>query len=584
MTVSSRAEADGVGRGLWGAALLAALALTLANAAKPLVIDDPVYVAVARQIEAHPSDPYGFELFWYDAPEPAMRVGTLAPVLPYWLAGAMALFGDWPVAWKLSLLPFAIALTGSLAFLLARFAKPLARPVLWTLALGPSVLPGLSLMLDVPAVSLGLLGFALFVRACERERTGLALAAGLVLGLAMQTKYAAVSYPALVLIYAALYRRPREAAVACLAAAGLFVGWEALLVARYGQSHFLAGIERVRTANLLADVTRASGGLPGSTALYWTLGLFSLVGGTAAYAALLALVGLGVRRTLVSLAAIAVGLVFAGVLVLPSPPAGEPKGLVATLAVFNPELVLFVPLGAGVAACIIAAALSLLRRADATDRRADRLLAGWVLLELVGYFVISPFPAVRRVIGLSIAATLLAARAAARRMHERDARAGARVAAALGLALATLYFGSEISDAWARRALVEKVAQRLTTLGASPARETIWYTGHWEFQFYAERAGWHAVIPGASRLRRGDWLVIPANVDQPRISYPPGFERVARVAVTSPSPWSTIPSYHSGAVPLGRQRVPHASARLYRVTQDLEAKTAAPPIAGAEAR
>jgi hypothetical protein len=91
------------------------------------------------------------------------------------------------------------------------------------------------------------------------------------------------------------------------------------------------------------------------------------------------------------------------------------------------------------------------------------------------------------------------------------------------------------------------------------------------------------VIPGASRLRQGDWLVIPAHVDQPRISYPPGFERVAALAVASLSPWSTIPAYHSGAVPLRRQRAPHASARLYRVTQDLEAQ-AAPPASAALGR
>ncbi len=581
MTDSAREAAGGVDRSLWCTALLAALALTVANAAKPLVIDDPVYVAVARQIAAHPSDPYGFELFWYDAPEPAMRVGTLAPVLPYWLAGAMTLFGDRPFAWKLSLLPFAFALTGSLAFLLARFAKPLATPVLWTLALGPTVLPGFSLMLDVPAVALGLLGFALFVRACERERMTLALVAGSVLGLAMQTKYAAVSYPALVLLTAVLYRRPREAAVACVAAAALFIGWEALIVARYGESHFLAGIARVRAADLLADVRQASGGLPGASALYWTLALFSLMGGTAIHAALLALVGLGGRAALVVLAGIAAGLAFAGVLVLPSLQVGEPIGLLATLASYNPELVLFAPLGVGVTACVGAAALRLLRRADATDRRADRLLAAWIVLELVAYFVISPYPAVRRVIGLSIAATLLAARAASLRTSEPGARSGTRVATVFGLVLAALYFGSELSDAWARRTLVAQISQRFSALGAAPERETIWYTGHWEFQFYAERAGWRAVIPDESQLRRGDWLVIPANVDQPRLAFAPGFERVAAIAIASPSPWSTIPPYHSGAVPLRRQLVPHASARLYRVTSDLKAQSDEPEAAAA---
>ena len=143
-------------------------------------------------------------------------------------------------------MPFALALTGSLAFLLRRFARPFATPVLFAIALGPTILPGFNLMLDIPAFALGLLGYALFVLACERSHTGLALASGLALGLAMQTKYSAVVYPALVLAHAAIYRRPREGAVALVAAAGLFVGWESLLIARYHESHFLAGIERLR--------------------------------------------------------------------------------------------------------------------------------------------------------------------------------------------------------------------------------------------------------------------------------------------------------------------------------------------------
>jgi len=569
VTLAARAEADAVGRRLWSAALLAALALTLANAAKPLVIDDPVYVAVARQIAAHPGDPYGFELFWYDAPEPAMRIGTLAPVLPYWLAGAITLFGDDPTAWKLSLLPFALAFTGSLVFLLARFARPAAAPVLFALALGPTLLPGFSLMLDVPAAALGLLGFALFVRACERARLSLALVAGLALGLALQTKYSALTYSALCFVYAVLFRRPREAAVALGAAAALFVGWEALVAAVYGESHFLAGIERVRTSDLLADVKRASGGAPGAVGFYWTLAFFSLVGGTCVYAGLLALIGLGGGRRRLALAALAVALVFAALLLLPGSPAGEPTGLLATLAAFQPELALFVPLGLAVATGVGAAAWRLSRTRDTSERRADRLLLAWLALEVVGFFVISPYPAVRRVIGLSIAATLVAARLASRRLPDPGARAGLCVATATGLAVGALYFGSELSDAWARRALVDGIAQRLGELGASPASGTVWYSGHWEFQFHAERAGWRPVIPGASRLRRGDWLVIPAHVDQPGIAYPPGFERAAAVAVASPSRWSTIPVYHSGAVPLRAQSVPHASARVYRVTREL---------------
>ena len=555
-------------RGAWRTALLAALVLTAANAAKPLVIDDPVYVALARQIAAHPGDPYGVEIFWDDVPEPAMSVGTLPPVLPYWLAGAMTLFGEWPLAWKLSLLPFAFALTASLAFLLGRIAKPLATPVLWTLALGPTVLPGMNLMLDVPALALGLAGFALFVHACERERALLALGAGLVLGLALQTKYSALVFAALVLAYAVIYRRPREAALALLAAMGLFVGWELLLVARYGQSHFLAGIERVHLFEQHYAVRLADAKAPGTAALYWTLSLLSLLGGTAPYAALLALVGLGARGYLVSLAAIAVALAFAALPSLPSLPALGAGRFFDELLASRREIVIFVPLGLFTAGCVLAALVRLLRRPDGPEQRVDRLLTVWLLLEIVASCAISPYPAVRRIIGLSFVATLIAARSASQRMDHGGARVAARVATLVGLALASLYFASELGDARARRALVDQVVQRLAQLGASPERETIWYSGHWEVQFYGERAGWRVVEPGKSHLRRGDWLVLVLSVSQPRISYPPPFQRVAEVVASSALPWTTIPPYYSGAVPLQRQAEPHARAHLYRVTGD----------------
>jgi hypothetical protein len=560
---------DAPARGPWRAALFAALALTGANAAKPLVIDDAFYVALARQVREHPGDPYGFEIYWYDAPEPAMQIGTLAPVVPYWLAGATALFGERSAAWKLSLLPFALALTGSLAFLLSRFAQPLATPLVLALALSPAVLPGFNLMLDVPAVALGLAAFALFVRACERKSAIGALAAGLGLGLALETKYSAVLYPALFAVHAALVRRPREGAIALLAAGALFVGWESWLLARYGQSHFLAGIERVQTFPFLAHLEIAEAERPGATAVYWTLGLLSLLGGTAPQAGLLALAGLGARPLLVGAAA---GLAAAGFAVIPAlpRPAGAPAtGFLVGLLETHPELWVFVPLGVLTFACAVAVALRLLRGTAAATRRDELLLAAWLLLEIAGYFVVSPFPAVRRVIGVSIAATLLAARGASRRWGEPGTRLGARIAMLFAFALGLLYAGSELADAFTRRAFVARIEERLSQLGASPARETVWYTGHWEVQYYGEQAGWRAVIPERSRLRRGDWLVVPTSVDQPRIAYPPSFQQVSALTATSPSPWSTIPAYYSGLVPLERQRATQGLARIYRVTQDV---------------
>jgi hypothetical protein len=570
----TRASTAGIGAGAasgpWVTALLAALALTAANAAKPLVIDDPLYVTFAHHILAHPGDPYGFEAYWDERPEPAMSVAWVPPVLPYWLAGVIALFGDHPVAWKLSLLPFALAFTGSLAFLLVRLAGPVATPVVLALAFVPTVLPGLNLMQDVPALALGLLGYALCVRACERRDRRIALAAGLVLGLAMQTKYTAVIYSALSLVHVVLHRRRREGAVALLAAAGLFVGWEGLIFARYGQSHFLAGIERVRTIEMLPSVTLADAEAPGTAALYWIFCLVSLVGGTCLGPGLLALVGLGARRWLVASAALAAGGAFAVIPALPEPPFFAAGSFFAQIAAENPEFLLFVPLGLCFATGLVAVAARRLRRGGTGEPAADRVLAAWVLLEVAGYFVVSPFPAVRRMIGLPIAATLLAARAAATRAGGREAHGGVWIATAFAVVLGILYYGADLADARARRALTPRVVERLAQLGADPERETIWYVGHWELQYYAERAGFRPVVAERSRLQPGDWLLLCDGTAQPPIRFPVDhFRREAELPATSPWPWSTQPVYYDGVVPLRRQPRTQAVMRIYRVTREL---------------
>ena len=489
------------------AALLAALALTAANAGKPLVIDDPVYVEFARQALAHPGDPYGFEVYWYRTPEPAIGFGWVPPVLSYWLAGAIALFGEHPFAWKLSLLPFALALTGSLAFLLRRWARPLAAPVVFLLALGPAVLPSLNLMLDVPALALGVLGYALFVAASERRNARLALASGLALGLAMQTKYSAAVYPALVLAHAAdlppparggrgagrgggPLRRLGGAADRALRRVALPGRLRAAAHARLspGGRQGRRGGARKRGA-LLDDLPALAAGRHRALSRpargrrarrgphrWWRERRWSRAPRS--------------RRSHC----------------FPARRSSRPSGFFARLAAYNPELLIFVPLGVFVAWTVVAVGSRGLRELAAAregerDPRPDRVLAVWLLLETAGYFLISPYPAVRRVIGIGVAATLLAARAASPRAQDPDARAGIRIAHRLRPLLSALYFTADLSDARARQALAARIVERMPQLGADPRRETVWYNGHWELQYYLEQAGMQPVIAGRSQLR-----------------------------------------------------------------------------------
>jgi 4-amino-4-deoxy-L-arabinose transferase-like glycosyltransferase len=75
--------------------LLASLTIAclLPFASKPFNVDDPLYVWSARQIQAHPTDPYGFRLNWYRTEMPFAQVTKNPPLTCYYLAAAAAVVG-----------------------------------------------------------------------------------------------------------------------------------------------------------------------------------------------------------------------------------------------------------------------------------------------------------------------------------------------------------------------------------------------------------------------------------------------------------------------------------------------------------
>ncbi|HUR53984.1 MAG TPA: hypothetical protein VMZ71_07625, partial [Gemmataceae bacterium] len=207
-----------------------AVIVSLANAVKPVVVDDTAYLTFARHIAAHPLDPYGFTMFWYTVPEPAMEI-LCPPVVPYWLAAGMTLFGESVPLLKLWMFPFVWLFAWSLRELLRRFARGTEGVVLPMVMLSPAVLPMVNVMLDIPAAAFGLAALAVFPRR--------ALLAGLLAALALQTKYTALVVPPLLVWYGITTGRFKRSLVAVAVAVVAFAGWEALVAAKYGVSHFL---------------------------------------------------------------------------------------------------------------------------------------------------------------------------------------------------------------------------------------------------------------------------------------------------------------------------------------------------------
>jgi hypothetical protein len=558
-----------------------ALAITLLDAIKPLTIDDSAYYYYAAHIAERPLDPYGFQVFWWYQPQPANEV-LAPPLLPYWWALGIRLFGDAPFLWKLWLLPFSLLFVGALNALARRFARGMELPLVAMTVLSPAFLPGLNLMLDVPALSLSLASLVAFFRGCDRSSAWRVVFAGALAGLAMQTKYTAFLAPVTMLLYAVVVcpRAILPAVAAVAVAATVFIEWEAFVTEKYGQSHFLYHLSQSRGdeplhATLLAKLR------------WFGFPLLILLGAVAPTLGLLGLAALGrSSRTLLEAAGL---MVLAYLLVAgfgsATIPAALHDAVLSRFVLWDDPLSLeqaaFLVLGIGtcLGVCLTGGRAcepnwtDLLRREYWWSHREPWFLVLWLGLEVAGYFALTPFAAVRRVLGIIVVSTLLVGYLAAQTCQtpERRRWIHATVLGSAGLGL--LFAGVDLRDAWAEKELAEGAA-RVVRASRGPGTGRVWYVGHWGFQHYAERVGMVPVVPGQTELRPGDWLVVPdPRVTQQMLDLREPLEKGRLEAVGPPLavgdllPLRTIMGYYGTAtgVPLQHLDGPRVTATVYRV-------------------
>lgn len=540
--------------------LALSLLVVIANAAKPVIIDDTAYLAFARHIAQHPLDPYGFAFFWYAHPEPAFEI-LAPPVVPYWLALGNRLFGENIPLLKLWLFPLVWLFAWAADDLLRRFARE--SELLAVIVLSPAVLPAVNLMLDIPAVGLGLASIALLVRAIERGSWRLAVASGLVAALAMQTKYTMLVLPPIVIWYGLTLSRYRLAAAAVVIAIGGFVGWELILVQTYGRSHFVhhasgsaesrPGMGRIKA--FLSDKADLAPGLAGQ---FGCLGLAAGLVGAGA-------VGVPRRWVGVMAGAWAIGLTLIALL----------PGRWSAEWVFIYWQFFGVVFLAAVTAC---AGLLLFRCPKGLGIRgsADSLfLAGWLVIELAASLVLTPFPAARRVFGLSVVGVILVARAMGLLGRIRPMRLPGSWLIAFATAAGVAVAAIDTLDAFPEKYCAERAA--LITADR-PAGSTVWYTGHWGLQFYCERAGMKPLVPGESQLAPGDYLVLPVHPDaggffRPHLGTNPIEVRTGCAEVVGEVVWEDalaaqmVPNYYGGINPVVGRDHPRLRVVIYRITR-----------------
>ena len=243
-------------------------------------------------------------------------------------------------------------------------------------------------------------------------------------------------------VYAVCSGRWRMAALAGASASAIFVAWEAFTALRYGQSHFLHAVLASASAPAADDAI-----------LGWPLSLLSILGATAPAFGLLGLVALRAPRWLLLAGFGLASLCFAGLPLLPRSPVPGLDSL-ATLEAPSGELLAFVGIGLAVVAIVTLCAVELGRLggrasgAPAGGRGAGpasvcAFLLVWLGLEIAAYFALSPFPATRRVLGLTVVLALSIGHLASRRLAGEAARRPVYEVAAWGVLLGLLYTVTE---------------------------------------------------------------------------------------------------------------------------------------------
>ncbi len=487
----------------------AVLLMLLPFVDKAIHIDDPLFVWTAKQILVSPLDFYGFEVNWYGVRESMAAVNKNPPLVAYYLAAVGGVFGFSEVALHLGMLVPALALAFGIAALAREVGVEPGAAALGAIATPAFAVAASSLMSDVAMLALGIWGLALAVRSIDAGRLAPALAAGALLGLAVLTKYFAIAFLPLVVVYAIATRRVQgPVAGVCGVAIGVIGAYDLLYAGAYGLHPI---------ADVVGYATGTTAPLGGSLPHRLAVGLFFL-GGCSIGPALMA-TRLWTRREL-ALFVFFGGLVSAGCVYVVSE-VTEHFDLAMHEAVFALAGVQWLALGA-----------------REVYRERDPLaivLACWI----AGVFVFAAFTNWttngRSILPAIPALGILLARGLERHGPVAKPALALGVGTSFALALAVAYGDARLAGS-ARTAAAALVSQYATP--AEPDERFV-FQGSWGFQYYMEELGAEKFEIGRHEMNPGDRMVVPGN-NTNLVRVPEGRAREPEIETFEKADWVSL--------------------------------------------
>jgi len=476
---------------------VALLACLLPFSGKAFNIDDTLFVYVARQITQHPLDPYGFKINWYRDAVPMAVETKNPPLASYYLAAAASLVGWSERALHLAFLVPGLAVVLGTYRLAQRFTGSPFLAAIATLLTPGFLVSANSVMCDVMMLALWLWAVILWIEGLEPQKPLYLLSSVLLVTACALTKFFGIALIPLLAAYSlARQRRLGNWAWYFLLPVLALTGFQYWTKAVYGlrmitsAAHVSSGVRQGRHTSALAKGLVDLSFVGGCVLPALTLGPF-----------------LWPRRKILAVCAIcgiaafllATGRIELGGML--GPPRFYPHWMAVGI-----QLTFFLAAGFSVMA---------LATTDAwTSKDAGSLL---LMLWVFGTFIFTGFLNwtinARSVLPLIPAAGILLAR-------RTDALRPISIRFRPALLAIPLAISGVISLGltWADAELANS-ARTAATVIAGKTREqktqnqpgTVWFTGHWGFQYYMESFGARAVVLDDPPHHPGDFLALGAS-------------------------------------------------------------------------
>lgn len=457
---------------------------------KAVHLDDPVFLWSAQKIASHPSDPFGITVNWYGTPTSLTEITQNPPGVSYYLAIAALLTGWNEFGLHLALALPAILIVVGTYVLACRFCAQPVLAALIVLATPIFLVSSTTLMCDTTMLCLWIWAMIFWLRGLEHRLTAMLILAGLLMAAAAITKYFGACLIPLLFTYS-LFRERRLGwwilplcipvnAVAC---------YDWFTVATYGHTMFsgagsyAVAVPRNTTVFLrsLTTLSFTGGGI--IAGLFFTPLLWSR-----RKLAILLLVTIGVFGVLVAIPNI-------GKFTLHNQ-AGELRWL---------ALIQLATFATGGVVIVILALEDLWHHQDPNSALLVLWTGGVLLFAAVFNWTVNG----RVLLPMVPAVAILIVRQIEQRSLNKSLPSLWHYAPPLipaGLITLSCAYADTVHAETARTAATTICEQYKTSSG------TIWFQGHWGFQYYMEANGAKPLdFSAPEKVLPGDIVIIPDN-------------------------------------------------------------------------